>query len=56
MCVIGKTVYETLFDIDEDPVGQFIRLNGIYFQVIGVISPKSNASIGGRQKKMCLYL
>lgn len=51
VCVIGKTVYETLFDIDEDPVGQFIRLNGIYFQVIGVISPKSNASIGGRPEE-----
>ncbi len=47
-CVIGKTVYETLFETGEDPIGQFIRINGIYFQVIGVISPKTNASIGGR--------
>ncbi len=48
VCVIGKTVYETLFNPGEDPEGQFIRLNGIYFQVIGVISPRSNVSIGGR--------
>lgn len=48
VCVIGKTVYETLFNPGEDPEGQFIRLNGIYFQVIGVISPRSGVSIGGR--------
>ena len=48
VCVIGKMVYETLFAQGEDPVGEFIRINGIYFQVIGVISPKTNASIGGR--------
>ncbi len=51
VCVIGKTVYETLFDMGEDPIGEVIRLNGIYFQVIGVISPKSNASIGGRPEE-----
>lgn len=48
VCVIGQSVYETLFEPGEDPVGQFIRISGIYFQVIGVISPKTNASIGGR--------
>lgn len=51
VCVIGKTVYETLFELGEDPIGEVIRLNGIYFQVIGVISPKSNASIGGRPEE-----
>jgi putative ABC transport system permease protein len=47
VCVIGKEVYETLFKKGEDPVGQYIRVNGIYFQVAGVISPKSEISIGG---------
>ena len=47
VCVIGKEVYETLFQQGEDPQGQYIRVNGIYFQVIGVIRPKSNMSIGG---------
>lgn len=47
VCVIGKTVYETLFDKGEDPLGQFVRINGIYFQVVGVVSPKTNISIGG---------
>jgi putative ABC transport system permease protein len=43
VCVIGKTVYETLFEPGEDPLGQFIRFNGIYFQVVGVASTGSNA-------------
>jgi putative ABC transport system permease protein len=43
VCVIGQTVYETLFDVGENPLGEFVRLNGIYFQVVGVISGSSNA-------------
>ena len=46
VCLIGKTVYETLFNPGEDPDGQFIRINGIYFQVIGVMSALSQATIG----------
>lgn len=47
VCVIGKEVYETLFDKGENPIGQYIRANGIYFQVVGVTTPKSeNANIG----------
>ncbi len=41
VCVIGNTVYKTLFAVDEDPLGQYIRVNGIYFQVVGVTSPVS---------------
>lgn len=47
VCIIGKEVYETLFQSEESAIGQYIRVNGIYFQVIGVIRPKSRASIGG---------
>ncbi|MDR1090896.1 MAG: ABC transporter permease [Prevotella sp.] len=47
VCIIGKVVYETLFKSGESAIGQYIRVNGIYFQVIGVIRPKSRASIGG---------
>lgn len=51
VCVIGETVYETLFNKGEDPLGQKIRVNGIYFQVIGVVSPKSGIQIGGNGKE-----
>jgi putative ABC transport system permease protein len=42
VCIIGKTVYETLFEKGEDPNGQVIRLNGIYFRVIGVMETGGN--------------
>lgn len=47
ICVIGKEVYETLFELGENPLGQYIRVNGIYFQVVGVISPISQIQVGG---------
>ncbi len=43
VCVIGKTIYETLFEPGEEAEGQFIRFNGIYFQVVGVVSAGTNA-------------
>ena len=39
VCVIGHTVAEELF-LDEDPVGQTIRINGVPFLVIGVFEEK----------------
>lgn len=47
VCVIGERVYEVLFQSGEDPIGKQIRVNGIYFQVIGVARSTSGVSIGG---------
>ena len=48
VCVIGTKVYEELFPKKDDPVGQYIRVNGIYYQVIGIAKGIGNISIGGR--------
>jgi len=47
VCIIGKEVYETLFTKGENAIREYIRVNGIYFQVIGVVSKKSNVQVGG---------
>ncbi len=48
VAVIGQRVYEVLFEKDEDPIGEYIRINGIYFQVVGVFKPLStNMNFGG---------
>lgn len=47
VCVIGERIYEVLFQGKENPVGKRIKVNGIYFQIIGVSRPTSKASIGG---------
>ena len=36
VCVIGERTVEELFDIDEDPIGEYIAINNISFKVIGV--------------------
>lgn len=46
VALIGKTVASQLFG-DEPAVGQFIQLNGMYLQVVGVASQLHEASIGG---------
>ncbi|RUT78394.1 ABC transporter permease [Ancylomarina longa] len=38
---IGPRVTELMFDKDEDPIGQYLKVNGIYFKVIGTIKPLS---------------
>jgi putative ABC transport system permease protein len=40
--VIGKRVYEEMFKPDENPIGQFLKIQGVYFRVIGVSSSKKN--------------
>jgi putative ABC transport system permease protein len=51
VCVIGTAVYEELFPAKGNPVGKYIRINGIYYQVVGVSSGVSNISIGGRSEE-----
>lgn len=48
VAVIGDKVYEALFKPGEEALGQYIRIRGVYFQVIGVFKPKnSNVGFGG---------
>ena len=46
VCVIGKRVHETLFEADENPIGDNIRVNGVYFKVIGVYDTKRKGEDG----------
>ena len=36
VCVIGERTQQELFEKDEDPIGGYIRIDNVYFQVIGV--------------------
>jgi putative ABC transport system permease protein len=51
VCVIGTTVYEELFPTKGNPIGHYIRINGIYYQIVGVSSGVSNISINGRSEE-----
>jgi putative ABC transport system permease protein len=52
VAVIGNRVRDELFNPGEDPIGQYIRIRGVYFQVVGVFEPKNkNMSFGGDKEK-----
>jgi len=46
VCVLGKTVVENLFQGNEDPIGQTIRINRLPFEVIGVMERKGAGLMG----------
>lgn len=35
VAVIGESVVKILFEKEEDPIGEYISLNGVFFQVVG---------------------
>ncbi|MDH7445353.1 ABC transporter permease [Aquimarina sp. 2201CG14-23] len=39
VCVIGEDIYKQFYDKGEEAVGDFVKINGIYFKVIGVYKP-----------------
>lgn len=51
VCVIGARVKEVLFRADEDPVGDYIQINGVYFKVIGVTVPTGNGGDAQQQSQ-----
>ena len=36
VCVIGERTVKELFEPNEDPIGEYVRINNTYFQVIGI--------------------
>ncbi len=47
VCVIGKKIYKDLFPGGGDPCGRFLRVDSIYYQVVGVDYNVSSVSLGG---------
>ncbi len=47
VCVIGQDTYKLLFKKDEDPIGKYIQINGVYFTVIGVYKKPKNINFDG---------
>ena len=51
VCVIGSKVKEVLFGANENPLGGYVRISGVYFQVIGVSSPTASGGEAEHQSK-----
>lgn len=47
VCVIGSKIYESLFGKEGNPVGKYVRVDSVYYEVIGVNFASGNMSVGG---------
>ena len=47
VCVIGDRIYDNLFDKGHDPIGEFVKVDGVYYQVIGMTKSNDNINIQG---------
>lgn len=47
VCVIGEETYELLFDKGENAIGEELRINGVFFSIVGIYKPNDNINIDG---------
>lgn len=54
VCVIGDRVKNEMFAADESPIGQYLRIQGVYFKVVGIF--KSTKPHRGERENQVIYL
>tara|TARA_B110000259_G_scaffold20028_1_gene20961 strand:- start:350 stop:1594 length:1245 start_codon:yes stop_codon:yes gene_type:complete len=52
VAVISEDMYKQLFEIDEFPIGQYIKINSISYKIIGVYKPANTIDFDGD----CAYI
>jgi len=55
VAVIGNRVQEILFEPNENPLGQYIRINGVYFQIVGLFKTKQEGG-QGQEESQTVYV
>ncbi|MFW6259520.1 MAG: ABC transporter permease [Tangfeifania sp.] len=56
VCIIGERVEEVLFEKGENPIGEYVKINGVYFQVVGVVHPETRITFNGGQKNEAIMI
>lgn len=54
VCVIGKQVYKNLFPKGGDPCGDVIRIDSVFFSIVGVNYADGNMNINGSDEEAVL--
>jgi putative ABC transport system permease protein len=53
--VIGERVFQEMFDPEEDPIGQYLRISGVYFKVVGLFrSKKGDRQAEFENQQVCM--
>lgn len=50
VAIIGTRVKELLFEESEDPVGDYLMINGVYFSIVGVFGTRTDGDRGERDE------
>jgi len=45
-----------MFDKDEEPLGEYLKINGVYYQVVGVVHPETRMNFNGRRKEESIMI
>ncbi|SFG36887.1 ABC transporter permease [Prevotella sp. KH2C16] len=51
VCVIGKKIYKTLFPGGGDPCGQLVRVDSMYYSIVGVNYSSGHINVNGRAEE-----
>jgi putative ABC transport system permease protein len=52
IAVIGLRVLNELFDSEEDPIGEYIQIQGVYFKVVGTFQSKRSDQQADRENQV----
>jgi putative ABC transport system permease protein len=55
VAVIGKRIRDVLFKQEENPIGEYVQIQGVYFRVIGCTEPSSSGG-GAEEEAQTIYL
>ena len=56
VAVIGSTVRDSLFTDGSDPIGQYMMIKNVPFQIIGVMTSKGSSGFGGRDQDDVVFV
>jgi macrolide transport system ATP-binding/permease protein len=56
VAVIGNTVYSALFEPGADPLGEYMLIDNVPFQIIGVMTSKGSSGFGGRDQDDVVFV
>ena len=51
VAVIGVRIVNDLFEPDEDPIGEYIRIQGVYFKVVGIFQSRRSDQGADRENQ-----